>query len=100
MIDLCFFNFPHEFFISKYILFFPPFRENPDAQLEIDDIIDWEQKHGRIPNGAILIMNSGTGKYYNNKTRYFGWPNGMEQMNPQDTENLHFPGIDPQAAGK
>ena len=95
-----FFDFPHSFFISKYISFFPAFRENPDAQLEIDDIIDWEQKHGRIPNGAILIMNSGTGKYYNNKTRYFGWPNGMEQINPQDTENLHFPGIDPQAAGK
>ena len=43
-------------------------------------------------------MYSGLGKYYGNRTAYFGWPAGMEDSNPKDTANLHFPGIAPQAA--
>ena len=43
-------------------------------------------------------MYSGRGELYGNKTAYFGWPAGTEENNPQDTENLHFPGISPNAA--
>ena len=69
-----------------------------DAQLEVEDIENWERNYGPIPEGAILIMFSGTGQHYGNRTAYFGWPSGMEQNNPNDTENLHFPGISSKAA--
>ena len=73
-------------------------RTNQDAQLEVEDLENWEKAHGSIPEGAILIMYSASGKFYGNKTAYFGWPAGMEKDNPRDTENLHFPGINPKAA--
>ena len=73
-------------------------RTNQDAQLEVEDLENWEKAHGSIPEGAILIMYSARGKLYGNKTAYFGWPAGMEKDNPRDTENLHFPGISPKAA--
>ena len=49
-----------------------------------------------IPDGAIVIMYSGLGRYYGNKTAYFGWPDFV--TDPKDTKNLHFPGLAPQAA--
>ena len=74
------------------------YRTNLDAQLEVEDLKNWENVHGSIPEGAILIMYSGRGKFYGNKTAYFGWPAGTEKNNPSDTDNLHFPGISPKAA--
>ena len=73
-------------------------RKNQDAQVEVEDLENWEKAHGFIPEGAILIMYSGRGKFYGNKTAYFGWPAGTEKNNPSDTDNLHFPGISPKAA--
>lgn len=67
--------------------------------LTVTDLEVWESKHGLIPENAVLIMRTGFGQYYGkNKTAYLGWPAGMEESNPRDTENLHFPGLDPEAA--
>ena len=71
---------------------------NNDERLIVDDLIAWEAIHGRIPNGAVVIMYSGHGKYYYNRTRYFGYPPGVYEANPQDVENLHFPGFHEEAA--
>ena len=81
-------------------IFFLPFsfRINRDSQLKVEDIQNWEQIHGKIPDGAIMIVYSGNGQNYSNKTAYFGWPLGTEETNPKDTENLHFPGIRPETA--
>lgn len=32
---------------------------NPDTMVTPDDLRAWERKHGRIPNGAIVMMHSG-----------------------------------------
>ena len=66
--------------------------------MTVEDLTEWEKSFGLIPAGAIVIMYSGSGQFYGNKTAYFGWPVGTEQNNPKDTENLHFPGISPEAA--
>ena len=73
-------------------------RSNRDSQLTVEDLEHWESKNGKIPEGAVVIMYSGLGKYYGNRTAYFGWPVGMEESNPKDTANLHFPGFAPEAA--
>ena len=70
---------------------------NKDAQLSLEDVQKWEEKFGKIPTGAILIMYSGTGKLYANKTAYFGYPEERMQ-DPKDVKNLHFPGIAPETA--
>ena len=33
--------------------------KNADATLDVDDILAWEQQHGRLPRGAFVAMHSG-----------------------------------------
>ena len=73
-------------------------RQDSDAELTIEDVNKWETENGIIPEGAIVIMYSGRGQFYGNRTAYLGWPAGTEENNPTDTENLHFPGISPKTA--
>lgn len=63
----------------------------------MSDLEAWESKYGRIPDGAVVIMRSGFGKKYGNRSAYYGWPAGTEERDPTDTDNLHFPGFDPEA---
>ncbi len=34
-------------------------RKNPDAEVTPDDLRKWERKHGKIPSGALVAMDSG-----------------------------------------
>ena len=90
-----YFHLDRQFEIRDQIIFW---RLDRDSLLTIEDLKNWEAKYGEIPEGAVVIMYSGLGKYYGNRTIYFGWPAGMEDSNPKDTENLHFPGFAPEAA--
>lgn len=56
---------------------------NPDAQLTVDDLMAYEQAHGRIPDGAIVAMNSGWDQYVNSPMFRNADPDGV----------LHFPGF-------
>ena len=56
---------------------------NPDAQLTVDDLMAYEQAHGRIPRGAIVAMNSGWDQYVNTPMFRNADTNGV----------LHFPGF-------
>ena len=38
--------------------------KNAEYRVTKRDVQIWEQQHGRIPSGAIVIMNSGCGKMY------------------------------------
>ncbi|XP_076039264.1 isatin hydrolase-like [Oratosquilla oratoria] len=64
--------------------------EDPIAELSADDVTSWLETNGQIPDGAIVLVRTGWGKYYGNKTAYFGpdWENG----------NMTLPGISPGAA--
>jgi kynurenine formamidase len=63
-----------------------------DYRLTVDDLTAWETAHGRLPDGAIVLMRSGWGRFWADKARYLG------TNVPGDTEDLHFPGFSKEAA--
>jgi kynurenine formamidase len=63
-----------------------------DYRLTVADIRSWEQRNGRLPGGAIVVMRSGWGAYWPNKLAYLG----TEQKG--DVAHLHFPGFSKEAA--
>ena len=65
---------------------------NPDYLVSASDFIAWEKQHGRIPEGAIVLIRTGWGKYWPDKKRYLGTDK------PGDVAGLHFPGIARDAA--
>lgn len=65
--------------------------KNRDYQLQIGDILRWEQRYGRIPDGAFVIMHSGWGRHWGEPKTYLG------SDRPGAVEDLHFPGFSPQA---
>merc|ERR1711860_431833 len=67
-------------------------QEDPDYQLQVSDLKDWEEMHGRIPDRAVVLMNSGNHQFYHQKAKYLGYPEGQEGV-----EFLHFPGFHPEA---
>jgi kynurenine formamidase len=58
-----------------------------DYRMTLDDVHAWERKHGRLPAGAIIIMNSGWSARWPDKLKYLGTDK------PMDVANLHFPGF-------
>ncbi len=63
-----------------------------DYRMTVDDIRNWESKHGRLPRGAIVVMQSGWGRHWPDKKKYLGTDA------PGDVQNLHFPGFSKEAA--
>ena len=43
-----------------------------NTRLTVDDLKKWEDKHGAIPDGSILFVFSGWGKYWPSNRKYFG----------------------------
>lgn len=66
--------------------------ENSDYRLTVGDLQQWEQRHGRIPLGAIVLMHSGWGSRWPDAARYFG------SATPDDASTFHFPGFSREAA--
>jgi kynurenine formamidase len=67
-------------------------REVRDYRLRVADLAAWEAAHGRIPDGAIVLVRTGWGRFWPDKKAYLG------SDIPGDTANLHFPGISREAA--
>jgi kynurenine formamidase len=63
-----------------------------DAELTPADLEAWEARHGRIPEGAIVLVRTGWGRYWPDKKQYLGTDK------PRDVAGLHFPGIGAKAA--
>ncbi len=66
--------------------------KNPDYLLHLNDIRNWEKSRGRIPRGAIVLIQSGWGKYWGDRKAYFG------TAEPNNVSDLHFPGLSKDAA--
>jgi len=62
---------------------------NPDYQLSMEDIADWEQAHGQIPGNAVVMLNTGW------ESR---WNSIKEFRNPDTKGVMHFPGYSLDAA--
>jgi kynurenine formamidase len=66
----------------------------PDYLLTVDDLTKWESEHGQIPKGAILLVRTGWGSRYGDRTAYLG----TALKGPSAVPQLHFPGISAEAA--
>jgi kynurenine formamidase len=69
-------------------------RANADYLVSVDDLTRWETEHGRIPDGAILLVRTGWGSRYGDRTTYLG----TDLTGPDAVPALHFPGLAPEAA--
>ena len=69
-------------------------RATPDYRIEVADLEAWERAHGRIPDGAILLLRTGWGERWPDRLSYLG----TERTGPEAVAELHFPGIHPDAA--
>lgn len=67
-------------------------KTNPDYELSVEDLKSWEAANGMIDHGVILVVRTGWGQFWPDKKRYLGTDK------PGDVDNLHFPGISPDAA--
>ena len=64
--------------------------KDPDYELTVDDLTNWEEKHGRIPDGSILFLLTGFGEYWGDANKYFGI---KEEKINATSENFHWPGF-------
>jgi kynurenine formamidase len=65
---------------------------NADYRLTADDVRAWEQRHGRIAPGTIVLLRTGWGRRYPDRKSYFG------DDRPGKTDALHFPSYGAEAA--
>jgi kynurenine formamidase len=63
--------------------------DDPDAMVEVDDLRRFERRHGRIPKGALVAMDSGWADKVDDPAAFKGGP---------AFPNYHFPGFSEEAA--
>ncbi|MEC4814945.1 MAG: cyclase family protein, partial [Scytonema sp. PMC 1069.18] len=56
---------------------------NPDYTLSVDDILVWEEKHGRIPSNSVVLLYTGWQEKWLDNNAFFN----------QDEKGMHFPGF-------
>jgi kynurenine formamidase len=65
-----------------------------DYLLSVDDITDWEEQNGQIPDGAWVIMYTGIDtKFYPDKLKVLG----TEKIGEEALPELSFPGYSPES---
>ncbi len=62
-------------------------KSDPDTVVDADDLKRYERKHGRIPDGALVAMDSGWAKKIADEAAFKGGPAG----------DYHFPGFGDEA---
>jgi kynurenine formamidase len=67
---------------------------NRDYLVTTDDLQAWETANGRIPDGSIVLLQTGYGKFWPDKKNYLG----TDRTGQEAVAELHFPGLDPAAA--
>lgn len=65
--------------------------EDHNAVVSVEDLQQWEATTGQSLNGTIILVNSGWGKFWSNRTAYLG-------TDEEDVNKLSFPGIGEEAA--
>lgn len=68
--------------------------KNPDYLISVEDFTDWEKLNGKIPDGSIILLETGYSTYYPDKLKYLG----TDERGPEAVAKLHFPGLSPEAA--
>lgn len=65
-----------------------------DYLVTVDDLLAWEEVHGPLPDGGVLLVRTGWGERYTDRTAYLG----TELIGPDAVAELHFPGLGEEAA--
>jgi kynurenine formamidase len=65
-----------------------------DYQISVEDLTAWESANGRIPDGSIVLLETGFGQYWPDRVKYLG----TDKRGPEGVAELHFPGLHPVAA--
>ncbi len=69
--------------------------DNRDYLISVDDLKDWEAKQNtEIPEGSIILLETGYSKFYPDHIKYMG----TDQRGEEAVELLHFPGLSQEAA--
>lgn len=69
-------------------------RATPDYLVSVADLEGWEDGHGPLPDGGILLLRTGWGLRWGDRAAYLG----TDATGPEAVPQLHFPGLDPEAA--
>ncbi|UKJ06259.1 cyclase family protein [Solitalea lacus] len=68
--------------------------KTPDYLVKKEDFINWESANGKIKPGMIVLLNTGYGNYWPDRSKYMG----TDLRGQEGVKALHFPGLDPAAA--
>ncbi len=71
-----------------------PCARDRDYRITVQDFERWEATHGRIPDQAILLLDTGFARFWPSREQYLG----TELRGPDGVRALHFPGVHPEAA--
>lgn len=65
-----------------------------DYRVAISDFGRWEVEHGRIPNGSVVLLDTGLARFWPARKDYLG----TDLRGQEGVRALHFPGLHPEAA--
>ncbi len=65
-----------------------------DHRVTTAELQAWEREHGPIPDGAIVLLRTGFGRFWPDRERYLG----TAERGAGAVAKLHFPGLHPDAA--
>jgi len=68
--------------------------QNNDYLVSVADFTNWENTHGKLPDDAIILINTGYSQFWPDKVKYMG----TAELGQDAVAKLHFPGLDPVAA--
>ena len=71
-----------------------PCARNRDHRVTIQDLEQWEAAHARIPDQAIVLLDTGFARFWPSRQEYLG----TELRGQEGVRALHFPGLHPEAA--
>lgn len=70
-------------------------QDNPDYEITVEDIQSWEEEQGHpIPEGSIVLLETGFSAHYPDKMTYLG----TCERGHTALDKMHFPGLSPEAA--
>lgn len=68
--------------------------ENRDYLFGVSDFEKYEEEHGKIPEGSIVLLKSGYGKFWPDREKYMG----TAERGADAVAKLHFPGLSEEGA--
>ncbi len=68
--------------------------EDPDYQVRVANLEEWERLHGPIPEGAILLLRTDRSRHWGEAEPYMG----TARRGEEGVAELSFPGLHPDAA--